>query len=159
VVAFRCYLKRCAAFLASLWVKFPPRLQLSEHLQWCSVSHPTLHKYFSHPSFFFPTTPPIKLKLGLQRGRTQETTIATHLDQIKLSSHQQVLSFAVHVTGLCIMRNNNTTQRRAKTISLSQNGMFWPSFIQSHRLEGSFLIVFVNWLFFIPPRLPLGFVF
>jgi hypothetical protein len=83
---FLVLLKRCAAFLASLWVKFRPPLQLSEHLQWCSVSHPTLHKYFSSPSFFSPATPPIKPKLGLQRGRTQETTSSNPPRPIKLSS-------------------------------------------------------------------------
>jgi hypothetical protein len=140
-------LKRCAACLASLWVKFPPRLQLSEHLQWCSVSHPTYHaQIFLTPKFFFcPATPPIKLKLGLQRGKTQETTNSNPPRPIKLSSQ----STGVKLCCACYQPLHHHVQQqcRTKTISLEPK---WHvlTFLHpiNHRLEGSFLIVFVNWL-------------
>jgi hypothetical protein len=86
VVALWCYLNGVLHFLL--------RFELNSHLLSNSLSISSGAQYhtlpctnISHPQvFFFPATPPIKLKLGLQRGRTQETTNSNPPRPIKLSS-------------------------------------------------------------------------
>jgi hypothetical protein len=55
---------------------FPRLLVLSSSSSELRAAHVTLQKYFSHPSLvisFFPQSPLIKLKLGLQKGRRDST--------------------------------------------------------------------------------------
>ncbi len=117
----------------------------SEHLQLlCDSAKIFLPSKFI---YLFIPTPPIKLKLGLQIGGS--LLIANHLDQsLWLANQKQgaaVGSYLLHsslagVRLCCAFYQPQQTVQKcwAKTILLSQTGMFWLFFIQFY-LQGHML--------------------
>jgi hypothetical protein len=102
-----------------------------EHLHWCLVCDPA-KIFFPLVIYFFPTLP-IKLKMGLQVGG--RLLIAKHLVNQKQGA--AVTSFLLHfplagVQLCCAFYQPQQSVREcwAKTILLSQTGMFWLFFIQ-----------------------------
>ncbi len=101
-----------------------------------SVQYVTLKKYFSHPSLdiYFLATPAMKLKL------VGVPLIAIHLDQSLWWANQKhwaafrsyLVLFLVRSQPCCAFYQPTQSVQLcwAKTIFLSQTGMFWLSFIQ-----------------------------
>jgi hypothetical protein len=93
----------------------------------------TLQKYFSHPSlvFFFFSTWPIKLKWVLQIGG--RLLIATHLGNQGTTIRSYLLHSSMAGSTLCcaFYQPQQTLENcSAKTILLSQTGLFWLFLIQ-----------------------------
>jgi len=103
----------------------------------------TLQIYFSHPSLvtYFFTTPPMKLIVGLQKGKNPNSKPPVQIimtDQSKTKIRSQIIFITLYsrrcrALQLCLAYQPQLTEQicRRKTTFLSQTGKGWYFFIRS----------------------------
>ncbi len=102
---------------------FPRLLVLSSSSSELRAAHVTLQKYFSHPSLvisFFPQSPFIKLKLGLQKGGRD----STNSNQIR-NKEAKVPKIHPAQTGANLRGEQGRTDARRAERERERRGALW----------------------------------